>query len=144
MESSASPITAPAITSSGQAAKPAGEFEFQGIVTQLNVGNHGSDLTGSLEVQGYSPTYLLDQAPMRRTFRNKTLAAIFQEVLKPYSDGLLPLQAKPQHTAPIAYVAQYDESAFTFLHRLAAQYGEWFYYDGTRLQLGRPARNFPL
>jgi type VI secretion system secreted protein VgrG len=123
----------------GEAAQPSGRFEFQGLVTQLNVGNHGGDLTGAFQVEGYSPTYLLDQTPVRRSFRNKNLKTIFQEVLAPYAKGLLPLQAKPQYTATIPYVAQYDESAFTFLHRLAAQYGEWFYYDGKRLQLGRPA-----
>ena len=125
----------------GQAgpAGAAGHFTFQGLVTQLNVGNQGSNLTGTFQVEGYSPTYLLDQAPVRRSFRKKTLKAIFQEVLAPYGNGLPPLQAKPQYTTPIPYVAQYDESAFAFLHRLAAQYGEWFFYDGTGLQLGRPA-----
>ena len=125
------------LTNAPAGAAPAAAFKFQGIVTQLQVGNQG-DSTGFFLVQGYSPTYLLDQAPARRTFRQQTLLAIFQQVLQPYSDGLLPLQAKPQHTAPLPYVAQYDESDFAFLHRLAAQYGEWFYYDGTRLQLGKP------
>lgn len=129
--------------SSGQAsnagAADAGSFTFQGLVTQLNVGNQGGNLTGAFQVEGYSPTYLLDQAPVRRSFRKKTLKTIFQEVLAPYGNSLPPLQAKPQYTATIPYVAQYDESAFVFLHRLAAQYGEWFYYDGKGLQLGRPA-----
>ena len=120
-------------------ASAAGSFKFQGLVTQLHVGNQGGDLTGAFQVEGYSPTYLLDQTPVRRSFRYKTLKAIFQEVLAPYGNSLPPLQAKPQYAAAIGYVAQYDESAFAFLHRLAAQYGEWFYYDGQKLQLGRPA-----
>jgi type VI secretion system secreted protein VgrG len=123
----------------GEGGAQAASFQFQGIVTELAVGSQG-DLTGVFQVQGYSPTYLLDQAPVRRTFRNQTLLAIFQQVLKPYADELQPLQAKPQHTAPLPYVVQYDESDFTFLHRLAAQYGEWFYYDGTHLHLGKPTK----
>ena len=86
---------------SGQAgASAAGRFEFQGLVTQLNVGNQGGDLTGAFQVEGYSPTYLLDQTPVRRSFLKKSLKAIFQEVLAPYGSSLPPLQAKPQYTAP--------------------------------------------
>jgi type VI secretion system secreted protein VgrG len=128
-----------ATDTSGQAGASAGRFEFQGLVTQLNVGSQGGDLTGAFQVEGYSPTYLLDQTPVRRSFLKKSLKAIFQEILAPYGSSLPSLQAKPQYTAPIPYVAQYDESAFAFLHRLAAQYGEWFYYDGKGLRLGRPA-----
>ncbi|HET9505997.1 MAG TPA: hypothetical protein VFO93_20790 [Hymenobacter sp.] len=42
-------------------------------------------------------------------------------------------------SATLRYVAQYGESDFAFLHRLAAQHGEWLYYDGATLCLGRPA-----
>ena len=115
-----------------------GELAFQGLVTKLDLGNQG-DLTGMIQVHGYGPTYLLDQAPVRRTFRQQTLLAIFQQVLRAYGNDLPPLQAAPRHTAPLVYVAQYDESDFTFLHRLAAQYGEWFYYDGKNLHLSRPS-----
>ncbi|MBX0289486.1 phage baseplate assembly protein V [Hymenobacter sp. HSC-4F20] len=122
----------------GNGGKTDFDFTFQGIVTQIEVGNQG-DLTGSFQVQGYSPTYLLEDAPVRRTFLKQGLAAIFKKVLQPYPADLLALRAQPKHTAPIPYLAQYDESNFAFLHRLAAQYGEWFYYDGKQLQLGRPA-----
>ncbi|GAB2785645.1 uncharacterized protein involved in type VI secretion and phage assembly [Hymenobacter luteus] len=122
----------------GNGGKTDFDFAFQGIVTQIEVGNQG-DLTGSFQVQGYSPTYLLEDAPVRRTFLKQGLAAIFKKVLQPYPADLLGLRAQPKHTAPIPYLAQYDESNFAFLHRLAAQYGEWFYYDGKQLQLGRPA-----
>jgi len=127
-----------AATGEGKPSNKPFAFAFQGIVTQLEVGNQ-SDLTGAFQVQGYSPTYFLDDAPVRHTYRQQSLQAVFERVLQPYSGDLLPLQAKPSNTAPITYLAQYDESNFSFLHRLAAQYGEWFYYDGTRLQLGKPA-----
>ncbi|RZJ87135.1 MAG: hypothetical protein EOO60_12535, partial [Hymenobacter sp.] len=116
----------------------AGKLEFQGVVTQLEVGNQG-DLTGTVQVHGYSPTYLLDQAPVRRTFHKQTLLTIFKQVLGTYGGDMPSLQAAPRYTAPLLYVAQYDESDFTFLHRLAAQYGEWFYYDGKSLHLGKPS-----
>ncbi|WP_046243796.1 type VI secretion system Vgr family protein [Hymenobacter terrenus] len=121
----------------GQPAAAAYTFAFKGLVTHLEVGTQG-DLTGSFSVQGFSPTYVLTDVPRYRTFRKKTLADIFRTVLKAYPSNRLAQQLKPATTAPIGYVAQYGESDFVFLHRLAAQHGEWLYYDGTALCLGRP------
>lgn len=53
-----------------------------------------------------------------------------------YPGNALTHQLKPRTKAVLPYVAQYDETNFNFLSRLAAQHGEWFYYDGTALQLG--------
>ncbi|QUB86161.1 hypothetical protein J5A51_02545 [Prevotella fusca JCM 17724] len=36
------------------------------------------------------------------------------------------------------YLCQYGESQFGFIRRLASQYKEWLYYDGTSLVFGRP------
>ena len=113
-------------------------FAFKGLVTHLEVSTR-SDLTGSFTVQGFSPTYALADVPRYRTFRQQTLATIFRTVLAAYPTNLLANQLKPTTSAPLRYVVQYGESDFTFLHRLAAQYGEWLYYDGTTLCLGRPA-----
>jgi uncharacterized protein involved in type VI secretion and phage assembly len=135
----AQPITvsfSPAFASSGSPA--AYTFSFKGLITHLEVGTQG-DLTGSFSVQGFSPTYLLSDVPRYRTFRNQTLADIFRTVLAAYPGNALTSQLKPASTAPVRYVAQYGESDFVFLHRLAAQHGEWLYYDGTALCLGRPA-----
>lgn len=85
-------------------------------MTQLELGTQG-DLRGDYQVQGYAPTYLLDQPPAPRTFQKQTLRAIFQHVLQAYGNDLPALQAKPRHTAPLAYVVQYDESDFTFLNQ---------------------------
>ena len=112
-------------------------FAFKGVVTHLEVGTQG-DLTGSFTVLAFSPTYLLTDVPRYRTFRNKTLAAIFRTVLAAYPGNTLANQLKPATTAPLRYVAQYGESDFVFLHRLAAQHGEWLYYNGSALCLERP------
>src|SRR6185503_6324751 len=37
---------------------------------------------------------------------------------------------------PIKYIVQYNETNFEFLSRIAAEYGEWFYYNGKELVLG--------
>jgi len=101
------------------------------------VGNQG-DFTGAFHVQGYSPTFLMDGAPVRRTFRQKNVGFIFKKLVGAYPQELLKLKGQAQSTAPLPYVAQYNESDFAFLSRLAAQHGEWLYYNGVALQLGRP------
>ncbi|WP_022821653.1 type VI secretion system Vgr family protein [Hymenobacter norwichensis] len=113
-------------------------LQFKGVVTGLSAGQE-SDYTASINVQGYSPCRLLADGIQKRTFVKQTLADIFRQVLAPYPANLLPTRIEPAHTAPLAYVVQYQESNFTFLSRLAAEYGEWFYYDGEKLHLGSPA-----
>ncbi|RZK31354.1 MAG: hypothetical protein EOO63_04415, partial [Hymenobacter sp.] len=128
----------PAVASGqAEAGATAYTFAFKGLVTHLEVSTR-SDLTGSFTVQGFSPTYALADVPRYRTFRQQTLAAIFRTVLAAYPTNLLANQLKPTASAVLRYVVQYGESDFTFLHRLAAQYGEWLYYDGATLCLGRP------
>ncbi|UOQ68848.1 type VI secretion system Vgr family protein [Hymenobacter volaticus] len=111
---------------------------FKGVVTHLEAGKD-NDFAGSVVARGYSPCYLLASGAKKRTFVAKTLDAIFNEVLQPYPANLLARKINPQHKAPLPYVVQYRETNFEFLSRLAAEYGEWFYYDGEALQLGTPA-----
>jgi len=111
---------------------------FKGVVTHLEAGKD-NDFAGSVVARGYSPCYLLASGSKKRTFVAKTLDAIFNEVLQPYPANLLARKINPQHKAPLPYVVQYRETNFEFLSRLAAEYGEWFYYDGETLQLGTPA-----
>jgi len=115
-------------------------LRFKGLITDLSI-SKDTDYVGSISVQGYSPSYLLTDGMKRRTFVKKTLADIFNAVLQVYPANLLKRAVKPSHTAPIPFVAQYDETNFDFLSRLAAEYGEWFYYDGDTLQLGMPNNN---
>jgi len=112
-------------------------FNFKGVITELGT-SKDSDLQSSLAVQGYSPSCLLTSGVQKRTFSQQPLTAIFTQVLAPYPENLLARQLRPRHTAPLPYVVQYQESDFAFLSRLATEYTEWFYYDGTSLQLGPP------
>jgi len=124
-------------TSSAQA--DAGRsFEFKGIITHISI-QTDADLVNYYHLSGYSPTFLLEDGTQNRTFVKKTLQAIFQQVLGDYPGNPLKKQLKPQHQDVLPYVVQYNETNFNFLSRLAAQQGEWLYYDGTTLQLGRGA-----
>ncbi|WP_310397517.1 contractile injection system protein, VgrG/Pvc8 family [Hymenobacter sp.] len=112
-------------------------FHFKGLVTEMGT-SQDSDGDSSITVQGYSACCLLAGGVQKRTFIKQTLKSIFEQVLKPYSGNLLTKMLQPRHAAPIPYVAQYKESDFAFLSRLATEYAEWFYYDGSTLRLGPP------
>jgi type VI secretion system secreted protein VgrG len=116
---------------------------FKGVITGLST-SKDTDYSASITVHGYSACRQVADGLQKRTFVKQTLAAIFEHVLAPYTDNLLPRRIKPVHTAPLPYVVQYQESNYAFLSRLAAEYGEWFYYDGQTLCLGPPTANDPF
>ena len=106
------------------------------MVTHIALSNTG-DFAHSFVPSGYSPTFLLEDGTQSRTFVKKSLQAIFTQVLGDYPGNPLKKQLKAQHQDVLPYTVQYHETNFNFLSRLAAQQGEWLYYDGTTLQLGR-------
>ncbi len=112
-------------------------LQFKGVVTGLSTSKN-TDYSATITVLGSGLCRQLDDGLQKRTFVKQTLATIFQQVLAPYSENMLPRRIKPAHTAPLPYVVQYQESNYAFLSRLAAEYGEWFYYDGQVLCLGLP------
>ncbi len=110
---------------------------FEGVVTSVGLSRSrtgGSDFI----VRGQSPTTLADDGAHTRAFGEKTLKQILDEAIKPYESKFSELKLKPQYTKKIKYCVQYRESNFAFINRLAARYGEWFYYDGLKLVFGKP------
>lgn len=113
-------------------------MRFKGLV--VNVGaSKDNDYEGSVVVRGYSPDYLLTDGTRKRTFIKKSIDDIFNSVLKDYPPNVLERKVQAQSKSPVPFAMQYNESNFAFLSRLAAEHGEWFYYDGRTLQLGSPA-----
>lgn len=113
------------------------EFLFKGIVTELTLNQRGS-LSNGFVLKGYSPTIMLEDCRQRRIFLKKTLDQLMNSLLSPYPANFLKRQVKTSYQNELPYAVQYDESNFSFLCRLAAQYGEWLYYDGRALQIGKP------
>jgi type VI secretion system secreted protein VgrG len=113
---------------------------YKNIVTSFNVvRNH----TGSTEfiLRGYSPTVLADDGPNTRSFTDQSLQEIVDTVLQEYKDKIGELEIKSTYTKKIKYTVQYRESNFAFINRLAARYGQWFYYDGLKLIFGGPPKS---
>jgi len=111
-------------------------FQFKGLITDISL-RTDADLVNYYHVSGYSPSFLLEDGTQRRTFVKKGLGAIFAQVLGEYPGNAFARVLQAQGQAVLPYVVQYQETNFNFLSRLAAGQGEWFYYDGTSLRLGR-------
>lgn len=115
------------------------DFSFSGVVTDAG---YSRSQGGSPElcVSGHGATIRLDGGRRHRSFAHKGLAQIVDEVCK---DREVVFTTAAKHSAQLPYIVQYEESDFQFLARLAARYGEWFFYDGERLHFGKPPEGKP-
>ncbi|AKD55102.1 type VI secretion system Vgr family protein [Spirosoma radiotolerans] len=113
------------------------KFKFKGLVTELALKNT-SDTSNIFVLKGTSLTVLLEDSRLRRTFLQCSLSDIVNQVLTPYPSNLLKRSVNPKLSETLRYVVQYDETNFEFLARLAAEYGEWCFYDGQQLVFGKP------
>jgi len=113
-----------------------GNFKFKGLITSVHIDR---TYTGDSLIifAGYSPTYLLEDSVGTQSYEEKDLAGIANEILGTYPANLLNPNISPQYSTPIPYVVRYKETNYQFLSRLAAIYGEWFYYDGESLVFGK-------
>lgn len=113
-------------------------YDFEGIITQVEmVGSMGE--TGGVAIHGTSPTILYENNRTLDSWMDQSLSTIIKEATQEY--GKINLVSNPKYAAPIPYMAQYNESVFDFMNRLSALYGEWFYYDGTKVYFGKPDRD---
>jgi type VI secretion system secreted protein VgrG len=117
-----------------------GSLIFSGVVTQVETAKH-SGHAGDIIVTGYSPTVLCDNGPHCKSWEKKALKNIAQDVLKHFPQNLLEPKIAPTNSETLSYMVQYKETAWKFLRRLCATYGEWLFYDGQKLILGPPQGN---
>ncbi len=110
-------------------------LNFKGIITNIQLDR---TYTGDSLVifSGYSPTYLLEDGISTKSYEEKSIASIVNEVFGAYPANLLNLIVSPKYTKAIPYVVRYKETNYQFLSRIAALYGEWFYYDGQSVVFG--------
>ncbi len=111
------------------------EVVFKGIVTRVALTRKQGMGTGII-FAGYSPTIRMENGPNCRSFTEKKLNDIFKELTA--DSGVDNVEVNPRYADVIPYVVQYKESEFQFLTRQAALYSEWWYYDGIKLNLGKP------
>lgn len=110
-------------------------YEFSGIVTQVEMVNSEGE-AGGIAIHGASPTILYDHCKTLDSWMDKPLSVIVDETTKECK--AVNKVVNPEYQTPVSYIAQYNESAFEFMNRLSALFGEWFYYDGANVYFGNP------
>lgn len=113
---------------------------FKGIVTDITFSNNLAS-TGDLVFKGFSPTVLLETGETNQSYLQRSLNQIVKDTIGNIPSNDLAYKINPSKKNPIPFCVQYRESNFNFIRRLAAEYGEWFYYDGSALNFGLPAQN---
>lgn len=115
------------------------EHQFTGKITRVEIAqSHG--FQGDIVISGFSPSILIDRGADLGSYLNKDLKTILQQATADAPQNDLTFNIAPTYTSPIDYLIQYRESDFDFINRLSAEYHEWFYYDGTKLNFGKPAK----
>ncbi len=94
-------------------------------------------MDGSCRIRAFSPTALMDDHPHTESYEEQSIKQIARRLLSNYPQNLLQPRVQPTHTDSIAYTVQYSENSWQFLRRLAGRWGQWFFYDGMELVLGR-------
>jgi len=118
-----------------------GTFNFKGYVTDVNLDQtYAGD--AFILFKGFSPTYLLEGQKSVASFEEMSLSDVFNETLSNFPANIQK-EVSPQYGSAIPYVVRYKETQYQFLSRLAAIYGEWFYYDGQKIVFGELPSNSP-
>jgi len=113
-----------------------GILEFTGIVTEIKITKGGNTGGGDeIIISAKSLTILFDEGPHCDSYNESSLEDIISLCLQPYP---INYTISTQYIEVIDYCVQQNESTFAFIRRLAAQCGEWFYYNGQELVFGHP------
>ncbi|BBA28427.1 type VI secretion system Vgr family protein [Prevotella melaninogenica] len=116
--------------------KAAGTPIFVGVVTNIQLHREGSDF-GCIIVSGYSATYRMETAHSCFSWNDTTIGDVVKKLCE---QAKVQLELNPEFKENKDYICQYEESDFDFVRRLAHQYQEWMYYDGTKLIFGKPKK----
>ena len=109
---------------------------FVGVVTNVQLHREGSDF-GCIIVSGYSATYRMETAHSCFSWNDTTIGNVVKKLC---AEAKVQLELNPAFKENKDYICQYEESDFDFIRRLAHQYQEWMYFDGTKLIFGKPRK----
>jgi Rhs element Vgr protein len=115
-----------------------GSLEFKGVITKVSTKSASQNGSGenTLHFKAESCSKLADDGMHNGSFNESTLQDIINNTFRPYDTAKLEVQCNPVFASPLLYTVQQEESAYQFAYRLASQYGEWFYYNGSSLVFG--------
>ena len=98
---------------------------------------HGDSDFGCIIVSGYSATYRMETAHSCFSWNDTTIGDVVKKLCE---QAKVQLELNPAFKETKDYICQYEESDFDFIRRLAYQYQEWMYFDGTKLIFGKPRK----
>ena len=98
---------------------------------------HGDSDFGCIIVSGYSATYRMETAHSCFSWNDTTIGDVVKKLC---AEAKVQLELNPAYKENKDYICQYEESDFDFIRRLAYQYQEWMYFDGTKLIFGKPRK----
>ena len=116
--------------------KAANKPIFVGVVTNVQLHREGSDF-GCIIVSGYSATYRMETAHSCFSWNDRTIGDVVKKLCE---QAKVQLELNPAFKETKDFICQYEESDFDFIRRLAHQYQEWMYFDGTKLIFGKPRK----
>jgi type VI secretion system secreted protein VgrG len=120
---------------------------FVGVITEVGFVQEQGSL-GNILLKGFSPTILLDAAPHTQSFGGTdpiSLNSIADQVIQQgISKSRFDYRIAAKYGS-IPYSAQYEETHYNYLARMAEAYGEQFFYDGEVLHFGElPPQQKPI
>lgn len=119
-------------------------LKFKGIVSSISSGRSTTFSGDLITITAVSPDIILDDGGHSKTFSDKSLNDVVNEVFGDYDlTGEKKINADTT-TGTHTYVVQYKESSYAFLNRLASKYGQWFFYDGTAHFFGKLDKSDPI
>lgn len=117
------------------------EIKFKGIITSISGSRSLSEYSIDVEAKSYD-AMLIDN-PSCKSFENKTLNEIVEDVVGDYSE-YISAEIDSRFTDVLPYTVQYNETNYQFLLRLAQRFGEWIYNDGEHLIFGKLPQGEPV
>jgi len=117
------------------------EIKFKGIISSISGSRSQSEYCIDVEAKSYDA--LLIDNPTCKSYENKTLNEIVEDVVDDYSE-YISAEIDSRFTDALPYTVQYNETNYQFLLRLAQRFGEWIYNDGEHLIFGKLPQGEPV
>lgn len=115
------------------------ERTFVGVITEVGFSQEKGSL-GDILIEGFSPTILLDASEHTQSFGGSqpiSLNSIADNVIKQGINKSFYDYRVDAKYGTLDYSAQYEETHYNYLARMAEAYGEQFFYDGEVLHFGQ-------
>lgn len=129
------------VLKSGSPKKQQSHLKFTAIIGQVSFARN-QGLSPDLVIKAFDPYVLMDGPPNTRTFQDMTVEDVFDVVVAKYARSDVSVtKSNVRKSVKFDYLAQYKESDYNFLRRIARETGNWLFFDGQKLFFGNPQKS---